>query len=124
MITFFSISMGYCILVVLGLNHLSNKATKLPNNLRIVLPALVYTWLIVFSCRTMNRNAVWKTREALFRLEFLNSYSCIYSICDRILAMIPINSRYLLSSTLKCQLLSVNENQSPYDDMQYQYIMY
>ncbi|EDV25791.1 uncharacterized protein TRIADDRAFT_23574 [Trichoplax adhaerens] len=60
-------SMGFCIIVVLGLNQLSNWATRLSYKLKLTLGILVYAWLIIFSCRTVSRNNVWKTRESLFR---------------------------------------------------------
>lgn len=57
-------SMGYCILVALGVGRLSTVVGRYGTT---VLSVSVLLLLLFFSWKTVHQNQVWLSREALFR---------------------------------------------------------
>lgn len=61
---FLSYSMGYCILVALGVGRLCTVVGRYGTTVASVSVVLL---LLFFSWKTVHQNQVWLSREALFR---------------------------------------------------------
>lgn len=64
LLLFLSCSMGYCILVALGVGRLCTVVGRYGTT---VLSVSVVLLLLFFSWKTVHQNQVWLSREALFR---------------------------------------------------------
>jgi len=86
-------SVGWCILVVVGLQRLWRSP-----KLRPLLISLLLLLLFSFSVKTIARNSVWSSREALFRWACQVKSACMVaivmtSVCRSALATVPSNGK-------------------------------